>query len=280
MKVLVTGANGFLGRGVVKQLLDDGVEVIATDFSTDLIDERAELIPCDLFAIEDPYNYFEQPDVVLHMAWRDGFVHNSNNHIIDLPKHHDFLLKLFKSNIKSVAVMGSMHEIGFYEGSIDENTSCKPMSLYGISKNALRQDVEYLSKSCQKSFKWLRGYYIVANTSYGCSIFSKLYKAAKEENKKEFPFTMGMNQFDFIDYENFCLQVAACIEQDEVNGIINICTGHPEKLADRVERFIKENELDIKLQYGAFPDRPYDSKAVWGNNNKITNILLAKEALE
>ena len=31
MKILVTGANGFLGRGVVKQLLDDGMEVIATD---------------------------------------------------------------------------------------------------------------------------------------------------------------------------------------------------------------------------------------------------------
>lgn len=35
-------------------------------------------------------------------------------------------------------------------------------------------------------------------------------------------------------------------------------------MADRVERFIKENQYNIKLQYGAFPDRPYDSKAVWG----------------
>ena len=277
MKILVTGANGFLGRGVVKQLLDDGMEVIATDLSTDLVDKRAKHISCDLFTIKEPYDYFEQPDVVLHMAWRDGFVHNSNNHIIDLPKHHGFLLKLFKSNVKSVAVMGTMHEIGFYEGSIDEETACKPMSLYGISKNALRQDVEYLAESCNKEYKWLRGYYIVANTSYGCSIFSKLYKAATEEKKNVFPFTTGMNQFDFIDYEDFCLQVASCIEQDEVNGIINICTGHPEKLADRVERFIKENKLKIKLQYGAFPDRAYDSKPVWGNDNKIKTILAKRD---
>ena len=27
MKILVTGANGYLGKGVVKQLLDDGVEI-------------------------------------------------------------------------------------------------------------------------------------------------------------------------------------------------------------------------------------------------------------
>ena len=32
MKILVTGANGYLGKGVVKRLLDDGIEVIASDF--------------------------------------------------------------------------------------------------------------------------------------------------------------------------------------------------------------------------------------------------------
>ncbi|CZQ95843.1 NAD-dependent epimerase/dehydratase family protein [Trichococcus ilyis] len=273
MKILVTGANGYLGLGVVKQLLDDGIEVVAADFKTDRVDGRAQKMDCDLFSIEDPYTYFGKPDVVIHMAWRDGFVHNADSHINDLPKHHDFLLKLFKSEVKNVAVMGSMHEIGFWEGSIDEKSPCNPMSLYGISKNALRHDVEYMAKTYGKSYQWLRGYYIVGNTSYGSSIFSKLYKAASEEGKMEFPFTMGLNQFDFINYEDFCLQVAATIEQNEVNGIINICTGRPEKLADRVERFIKENGFTIKLNYGAFPERPYDSKAVWGNSQKIERIL-------
>ena len=61
--------------------------------------------------------------------------------------------------------------------------------------------------------------------------------------------------------------------QDKYNGIINICSGRPEKLADRVERFIVDNKLNIKLEYGAFPDRPYDSKAVWGDNSIIHNIM-------
>ena len=84
---------------------------------------------------------------------------------------------------------------------------------------------------------------------------------------------MGQNQYDFIDYDEFCIQVAAAMEQQEVNGIVNICSGTPEKLADRVERFIKEHDYSIKLQYGAFPDRPYDSKAVWGNNKIIMKIM-------
>ena len=61
------------------------------------------------------------------------------------------------------------------------------------------------------------------------------------------------------------------------SSIINICSGKPEKLADRVELFIKENGYAIKLKYGAFPDRPYDSKAVWGDNKKITQIMNEKK---
>lgn len=276
MKILVTGANGYLGSGIIKQMLDDGYEVIATDRSTKRCDDRAIKIECDLFSVDDPYTFFQEPDVVLHLAWRDGFVHNSDNHIIDLPQHHKFLLKIFKSNVHRVAVMGSMHEVGFYEGSIDEDSPCKPMSLYGIAKNSLRLDVQYMASTYHKQYQWLRGYYIVGNTSYGSSVFSKLVKAV-EGGKSEFPFTMGLNQFDFLDYEQFCLQTAAAVEQDAIDGIINICTGRPEKLSDRVERFISENKYAIKLNYGVFPDRPYDSKAVWGNNEKITRILEARK---
>lgn len=272
MKVLVTGANGYLGQGVVKQLLDDGVTVIATDLSNENIDTRAVIKCSNLFEMEEPYTFFEQPDVVLHMAWRDGFVHNANSHIEDIPKHYAFIKKLIDSGVKKVAFMGSMHEVGFFEGSINENTATHPMSLYGIAKDSLRNMVQLLCKNAGVTFQWLRGYYIVGNSEFGCSIFSKI-TAAEKEGKESFPFTTGQNQWDFIDYDKFCLQVAAAVEQSEINGIINICSGRPEKLADRVERFIKENNYKIQLDYGKFPDRPYDSKAVWGDESKIRQIM-------
>lgn len=271
MKILVTGANGYLGKGVVKALIEDDAEVVATDFKDCYIDTRAEIMIADLFAIDNPYEYFGKPDVLLHMAWRDGFVHGSINHINDLPNHVDFINKMIAGGVKQIAVMGSMHEVGFFEGSINENTPCNPQSLYGISKNALRRVVELECKNKNVVFQWLRGFYIVGNTEDGCSIFSKIVQAA-HKGQKEFPFTMGLNQFDFLDYEVFCQQVADTVEQSEIDGIINICSGRPEKLADRVERFIKENTFDIKLNYGAFPDRPYDSKAIWGDDFKIRMI--------
>ena len=272
MKILVTGANGYLGQGIVRIILNNGHCVVATDFNTQFVDERAERIVCNLFEVDNPYSFFGEPDVLLHLAWRDGFVHYSSAHIDDLPKHYAFIKKMVDGGIQQVAVMGSMHEIGFFEGSINESTPCHPTTPYGIGKNALRDLTQMICKQKNIVFQWLRGYYIVGNSKFGSSIFSKI-TAAVDEGKTEFPFTLGQNQYDFIDYPDFCAQVAAVVGQKNEQGIINICSGKPEKLADRVERFIKENDYRIKLQYGTFPDRPYDSKAVWGNDTKIRKIM-------
>ena len=68
--------------------------------------------------------------------------------------------------------------------------------------------------------------------------FLKLLQPWMKE-RRNFLFTLGQNQYDFIDYLDFCLQVAAVVGQQKEQRIINICSGRPEKLADRVERFIK-----------------------------------------
>ena len=274
MKILVTGANGYLGQGIVKRLSDRSCEVIATDLRTERIDHRAVSMADNLFAIKDPYHYFNMPDVVLHLAWRDGFRHYSDAHITDLPEHYEFIKKLIQCGVKKISVMGSMHEAGFFEGPVKEDSPCRPLSLYGISKNALRDAVFMLAglHEPEPVVQWLRGFYIVGNSESGSSVFSKIAASARQ-GEKEFPFTSGQNQYDFMDYDDFCEAVVSAVMQDEVTGIINICSGKPEKLSDRVERFIRENGYDIRLKYGAFPDRPYDSKAVWGDSAKIDRIM-------
>ncbi|MEQ6996723.1 NAD(P)-dependent oxidoreductase [Enterococcus casseliflavus] len=272
MKILITGAAGYLGRGITTRVLDLGHEVIATDICTKEVDERAMKIDCNLFDVDNPFDFFGKPDVLLHLAWEDGFIHNSEKHISQLELHYKFIKKIVESDISRISIMGSMHEIGFYEGSIDENTPCRPQSLYGISKNTLRNLSELIAKEHSKVFQWLRGFYIVGNSNKGNSIFSKIVQS-EMKGETVFPFTTGQNQFDFLDYNEFCYQVAVVVNQSKISGIINICSGFPERLSDRVERFLAENNYKIRLEYGKFPDRPYDSKAVWGNNKKIENIM-------
>ena len=124
---------------------------------------------------------------------------------------------------------------------------------------------------------WLRAYYITGDEAHGSSIFAKLAQA-EQEGKEKFPFTSGKNLYDFIDVEELANMIVAASVQQEINGIINVCTGQPQSLADRVERFLREKNYKIKLEYGAFPDRPYDSPGTWGDATKI-NRILEKERL-
>lgn len=272
MKVLVTGANGYLGQGIVKSLVQCGNDVIANDLNLDDVIDEAIKMPGNIFDSIDPYTEYGEPDVLLHLAWREGFIHDSHAHIEDLSKHVLLMEKFFSSKIKRVVVMGTMHEIGFHEGSIDEWTQTHPMNYYGIAKDTLRNFVSYMSEKSGKKYQWLRAYYIVGNSNKGSSIFSKIVDS-EEKGKKEFPFTTGKNQFDFLDYDEFSKRVAMTVSQDKIYGIINICSGEPVRLADRVEQFIKENNFKIKLKYGVFPERRYDSKATWGNSFKIEEII-------
>ena len=272
-KVLVTGAGGYIGRHVVKTLLDMDMEVIAVDLNIDKIDKRSQIINYDIFnSAKDVYTELGRPDICLHLAWRDGFKHNSVSHINYLPKHFEFAQNLIAGGLTHFVALGSMHEIGYFEGAIDEKTPTNPRSLYGIAKNSLRQSLEVLKESNNFVFQWLRAYYIYGDDSSNNSIFTKILEASKN-NAKMFPFTKGVNKYDFIEVEELAKQISATILQTEITGIINCCTGTPIMLKDIVEKYIEKNNLNISLEYGVYPERSYDSPATWGNNDKITTIL-------
>lgn len=272
-KVLVTGANGYIGAHIVKNLCDKGYNVIAADFKFDAVDSRAITCKVPIFnGNTDIYEELGRPDVCIHLAWRDGFVHNSDKHMGDLSNHIIFLQNLITGGLPKLSVMGTMHEIGYWEGAVDEHTPCNPMSQYGIAKNALRQSLMLFTKDKNCVLHWLRAYYITGDDLKANNIFSKITKAAME-GKKEFPFTSGKNKYDFIDVNDLAEMIVEASIQDKINGIINVCSGKPISLADKVESFIKEHGYNIKLNYGVYPERSYDSPAIWGNAEKINKIL-------
>ena len=129
-KILVTGAGGYIGRHVVKKLLDLGAGVIACDFHTEEVDGRAEKISKDIFSgSKTVFRELGSPDACLHMAWKDGFVHNSDAHMEYLSRHYEFIRNMTAGGLKQIAVMGTMHEVGYYEGAVDESAPCNPVSV-------------------------------------------------------------------------------------------------------------------------------------------------------
>lgn len=277
MRVVVTGASGYMGRYVVKELLNRGHEVTAVDLHYKEVDTRATFSDVSIFSGDkDIFMKLGQPDLCIHLAWRDGFIHNSPKHMEDLSRHFTFLYDMIKGGCRRIAVMGTMHEIGYWEGKVDAETPCRPLSQYGVAKNALRQSLLLLQEKENVNLYWLRAFYITGNDERNSSIFTKLIEAA-EDGKEFFPFTSGKNQYDFIDIRELARRIVAASTQDEYTGIINVCSGKPVSLKDKVESFIREKGYQIRLDYGAFPDRPYDSPVIYGDSTIIDRIIKKQE---
>lgn len=277
-KVLVTGANGYLGSHVVKFLQRQNVDVVCVDLSNSNLPDNVYFYERDIF--EKNNNIYKEcgnPDVLIHLAWRCGFVHNSPEHMSDLSAHFIFLRNMLLGGLKNFAVMGSMHEVGYFEGRIDENTPCNPLSQYGIAKRTLQLSIsEMIDREFPDvSFKWLRGFYIYGDDERSNSIFSKILKA-NSDGQKSFPFNSGKNKYDFLHIDELSEQIVSASLQTEINGIINCCSGKPISLGDKVESFIKKKQLTIRLDYGKFPDRSYDSPEIYGDNSRIKEILAKK----
>lgn len=287
-RALVTGSSGYIGRHVVKELLSMDATVIAVDISEsskllgdDLSsDKRVDYKVADI--LDNTFDvgslFKEPPDVCIHLAWRNGFKHNDPSHMLDLSSHYRFLCNVLDAGVKHLSVMGSMHEIGYWEGAVRDDTPCNPMTPYGIAKDALRRVMLLKARQEKFIFQWLRGFYVYGDDEDSQSIFGKLYRAAKAGQKK-FPFTNGKNAYDFMTVQELAHMIACASLQTEVDGIVNCCTGRPVTLAEQIESFIRKNNLDIVLDYGAYPDRPYDSPGIWGDPKKINSILSCSRGL-
>lgn len=279
-RVLVTGAGGYIGRHVLTALLDRGAEVIAADRRAaerpeGHFDPRATVVAIDVLDPGiDVYDAVGGFDTVVHLAWESGFVHSSPAHMLRLSDHYRFLTRLVESGVRHVVGLGTMHEVGYYEGRLPEDAPTNPLSLYGVAKDALRRAMTLYAEQTDVVFQWLRCFYIYGDDSYNRSIFTYL-SAAEAEGKTAFPFTSGTKQYDFIRVEDLASQIAAASLQTEITGVINCGSGVPVALGSQVEQYIEDNGFSITLEYGAYPDRPYDSPAIWADTTRIDAIMRA-----
>ncbi|WAB81879.1 NAD(P)-dependent oxidoreductase [Microcella daejeonensis] len=272
-KAVVTGASGYIGRHLVAELARRGVETVAVSRSPiSDVPTGVRFMVEDVFApSEELMAEISTADVLLHFAWRDGFVLQSRAHGDDLSSHHRFLLAAADAGVGRIAVAGTMHEVGYHEGPVTAETPERPASPYGVAKRALRELLALQLPGRSVDLQWLRCFYIVGDDEHSQSVFSKI-RAAALRGDPIFPFTSGKNEYDFIDIGVLAVQIVDAVSQGEHTGIIHCCSGVPESLADRVERYISDNGWRIRLEYGAFPDRPFDSPGIWGDATTISLI--------
>jgi len=281
MKILVTGATGFIGNHVIEKLLqyDGDIQVIAASKNAEKAKtckwfSEVRYVPCNLNAVpEDCFHYFGEPDALIHLAWeglpnyKDLFHFEKN-----LYAHYFFLKSMIEQGLKDVTVTGTCFEYGMQSGALHEDLETKPDNPYGLAKDTLRKFLEQLQKKTDFRLKWLRLFYMYGKGQNPNSIFSQLDRAL-QNNETVFNMSGGEQLRDYLPVEKVAEYIVRTALQNDVTGIINCCSGKPISIKKLVENFLTENRNTIRLNFGYYPYSDYEPMAFWGNSDKLNELL-------
>lgn len=280
-KVLVTGATGFIGGHVIKELLDKGHKVVATSVSrekamaTDWYN-KVEYIPLDLRTLAtgiDYYSFFNKPDILIHLAWEGLPNYKSDFHLEEnLPRHYFFLKNLVQYGLSEITLTGTCFEYGMQEGCLSEDLAPMPSNAYAIAKDKLRLLLVDLTKKTSLNLKWVRLFYMYGKGQSPNSLLSQL-QSALDRGDKVFNMSPGDQLRDYLEVTKVAEYLVRIAMQTHTTGIINCCSGEPIQVKQLVIEYLKLKNKQVQLNLGYYPYSDIEPKNFWGDTTKLKTIL-------
>lgn len=272
---MVTGATGFVGRHVVERLLERGHQVLA--IARDLRKARempwfgeVQFAACDLHGDFAPlFRDYRHSDALVHLAWpglpnyRD-YSHIENN----LPGDLAFLKACVLEGVSQLLVTGTCLEYGMQYGPLPEDAETRPITPYGLAKDALRKALQLLQKSRPFTLQWVRLFYLTGTGQNAGSLLSQLDRAI-DQGQAVFDMSCGDQLRDYMPVTEAARDIVRLLETPLCQGIINCCSGEPVSVRDLVERHCRDRQSRITLNRGHYPYPDYEPLAFWGIPTKL-----------
>jgi len=230
MRVVVTGATGFIGRHVLDALRGSDAYVVAMvrSAASEGGVNADEVVVQDLHQADlRTYASFGCPDALILLAWGGLPNYRSRHHFEDeLPAQYRFLRHLISSGLPVLMVSGTCFEYGMQSGALSESNMPLPDNPYGFAKNALRVQLEFLKLSEAFCLNWARLFYTYGAGQSRQSLLCQLATAV-ESGAARFDRSGGEQLRDYLPVECIASRLVALTLARCDAGIVNIASGRP-----------------------------------------------------
>lgn len=231
--------------------------------------------------LEPPPNAFElmgRPDALIHLAWGGLPNYQLLRHFeTELPAHYGFLRGLVADGLKKLVVSGTCLEYGLQSGPLREDMQCEPANPYGMAKDTLRRQLQFLRTSCPFALTWARLFYLFGEGQATASLYPQL-KQAIARGDGVFPMSRGEQLRDYLPVTEVAKLLVALALDGHDDGIVNVCSGAPVSVRTLVEGWVEEYDWPISLSFGHYPYPDYEPMAFWGVREKLDRCLTLKPA--
>jgi UDP-glucose 4-epimerase len=264
MKVFLTGATGFLGAQIARELGERGHVCLALARNAQGAERLAHIAPkaeiCygDMFAMDSyrPALADFAPEALIHCGWRGvlGAQRNDLAQLDNLAASAALAQAAIAHGARVIIGVGSQAEYGPRSGPFSEDDPATPETLYGVAKLATAGAFMSLGRLHEARAVWGRVFSLYGPGHDGPWLVPSLIRAFA--SGEALPLTKCEQMWEFTHVRDAARGFVALLETPKASGVFNVASGAPTRLRDAVLMLRDLVAPDVEPQFGAAPYRP------------------------
>ena len=273
MRVLLTGASGFLGSYVLNQLAHQGIETVVVGRSQPA-NHKGGFIPADLLRLTDhlPVVQAAKATHLLHLAWyaEHGKYWTSPLNLRWVETSIRLAEAFCASGGQKIVAAGTCAEYDWSYGYCREDiTPANPGTLYGIAKDATRRLTMAVCAEHKVPVVWGRIFLPYGQGEDNRRLIPSLIEVFQG---KRTPF--GVNAAAYRDFLHAADLAEGFVNllQEDATGIYNLCSGQPVQIGDVVRHIAHSLNADPHTVLDLSTERPGEPDFLVGDNHKLRSI--------
>lgn len=274
MKILLTGATGFLGSHIAEVLCEANHELLLTRRT------ESDLWRCSSFCnkvkwTNTDFDIFEldvcsfQPDVIIHSAWNGVSADRRNSWAVQIEnlRYQQRLLNVAaRAKVKKIIGVGSQAEYGQFDGCIDETYPTSPDTAYGATKLAAQVLLKAFCEENAITWYWFRLFSCFGEREAENWLIPATIKNMM--SKDHMDLTPGGQQYSYSYIKDVANVFLAALENNSENGIYHIASDQLRSLKSILLTIKEYLNPEFYLNFGALPYRKNQSMVNGSVNQK------------
>ena len=271
-KILVTGANGFIGKELVNQLSAKKYKIVCFDLNFDETFKKNKNVEIFKGTILNKYKLFKAMKScshVIHLAAALGVQYTEKNRLecfkINIEGTKNVLDACIKRNIKKIIFSSSSEVYGNQNKKIfDENTDLQVLSNYGVSKIVGEEYLRAYYEKYKLKYNIVRFFNVYGSNQKDNFVMTKFIKSIIK-NKDLYIYGSGNQMRSFCYVSDAVKGIILVLNKGKFNKLYNIGNDkEPIKvyeLAKKCISYLKSSSKIIKIDY-KFSDRKQSREVI------------------
>jgi len=263
MNILVTGGAGFIGKNLVKFLLEKENSVTIFDnFSNSseksinfLTEMGAKIVKGDITNIKDLENVIENYDTIIHLAAQISVLESIKNpdktFQVNVEGTNNVLSMCKKNFVKKIIIASSaaVYGEGSQNNQLKEESQMEPISPYGESKMKMEQNIIKFANNNKIDYVILRFFniYGIGQSPEYAGVITKFLKNIINEESLKI-FGDGLQTRDFVAIHDVIQSIYNALICDK-NGVFNIASGEKITIKELAKQMITLSGKTLEIQF-------------------------------